>query len=194
MTLEKQSDFARRVGVDKSQVTRWKQDGRVVMVDGMVDVEASLARLEATRGTRHDVSDRHAAERGQPLALDLPAPPAAPLADTDSQGTDAALDLDEIGRRTRVAQMLKEEHAAALKRIELSEREGQLIAKGDVVGAVTDAVAVILSAAEAVPDRLAPILIGADVERARALLRDEMETLLATVSQQLGQLAGGAHP
>jgi hypothetical protein len=194
MTLEKQIVFAARVGVDRSQVTRWKRKGRLVLEGDLVNVEASLQRIEATRGTRHDVTARHDAERGQSLAFALPEPADRPAVDPAPADVAAdpqpGMDLDAIGRRTRIAQMEKEEHVAALKRLERAQREGQLIDKGEVAGAATDAVAVILSAAEAIPDRLAPLLIGADVERARAILRDEVETLLSTVSHQMGRLAG----
>lgn len=66
------ADFARRLGVARSTVTRAAQAGRLVLVGRpgggkAVRVLESLQRLEATRGLRDDVAERHAAQRGQPL-------------------------------------------------------------------------------------------------------------------------------
>lgn len=50
--------------VAPSTVTRWGQDGKIVLVDGQVDVAASLERLEqlGVGKMRPDVSARHATE------------------------------------------------------------------------------------------------------------------------------------
>lgn len=57
--------FARRLGVNRSTVTRAAQSGRLVLADdGRVCIAASLARWHATRGGRDDVAARHAAARG----------------------------------------------------------------------------------------------------------------------------------
>lgn len=64
MTLETRAAFARRIGVNKSTITRAAQAGRLVLRDGLVDVEASLQRWHATAGGRSDVSERHAQQRG----------------------------------------------------------------------------------------------------------------------------------
>ena len=63
--LINQSEFARLQGWDKSHVTRLKQAGRLVMVEGKVDVEASLEMLrQSDDPARQDVKDRHAGQRG----------------------------------------------------------------------------------------------------------------------------------
>lgn len=66
MTRESKAEFARRLGVDRANVTRWAQDGRLAVVDGLVEVEASLARLDATKDpNRDDVRQRHAKARDE---------------------------------------------------------------------------------------------------------------------------------
>lgn len=48
-TVGSQADFARANGWEKSYVTKLKQAGRLVMTaDGLVDFEASMARIKAT--------------------------------------------------------------------------------------------------------------------------------------------------
>ena len=44
MNLETRADFARRLGWNRSSVTRAVQDGRVVLSGDLVDIDASLAR------------------------------------------------------------------------------------------------------------------------------------------------------
>ncbi|MGB3742465.1 MAG: hypothetical protein WA968_10450 [Castellaniella sp.] len=67
MILESKAAFARRLGVNKSTITRAAQAGRLVMQGDQVNVEASLARWHATQGGRTDVAERFAAQRGQSI-------------------------------------------------------------------------------------------------------------------------------
>lgn len=65
--------------VAPSTVTRWAQDGKIVLVGhgrrAKVDVAASIARLDAmgVGQIRSDVSDRHAFEKGAPIPTHAPA-------------------------------------------------------------------------------------------------------------------------
>jgi hypothetical protein len=64
MSRESKSAFARRLGVSPGYVTKLKDEGRLVLVDGEVEVGASLARMEATKDpNRDDVRQRHAQAR-----------------------------------------------------------------------------------------------------------------------------------
>ena len=64
MTTETKSQFALRLGVNKSTVTRWQQAGRLVMTEGgKVSVVASIELLRNTQGARLDVAARHAEAR-----------------------------------------------------------------------------------------------------------------------------------
>lgn len=49
------SAFARRLDVSQPLVSRWKQQGRLVMAGNKVDVERSLLQLERTKGPRGDL-------------------------------------------------------------------------------------------------------------------------------------------
>lgn len=197
MTLETQAQFARRLQRDKAHVTRLKQAGRLVMDRNLVDVEASLARIEATRGNRFDVEERYDRSQAalglvEPVAgADPTATPDATAATPQTGAQGATIDLDEIGRRTRHAQMLEKEAVARIREREEQEQAGVLVRRASVVKAATDAVGVILNAAETLPDRVAPLLVGTtDPARVRAVLRDEIEQLLDIASHQLSALAG----
>jgi len=67
MTLETKAAFARRIGVNKSTITRAAQAGRLVMVGNQVDIEASLARWHATAGGRTDLTEKYARQRGKTI-------------------------------------------------------------------------------------------------------------------------------
>lgn len=57
---ETKSQFAKRLGVNKSTITRYDQAGRLVLApNGKVKVEESLALIAATKGARGDVSEKH---------------------------------------------------------------------------------------------------------------------------------------
>lgn len=63
--IETKAAFARRIGINKSNVTRAAQAGRIVLTaGGMVDVEKSVQRWYETKGGRDDVAARHAENRG----------------------------------------------------------------------------------------------------------------------------------
>ncbi len=63
--IETKAAFARRIGINKSNVTRAAQAGRIVLTPGgMVDVEKSVQRWYETKGGRDDVAARHAENRG----------------------------------------------------------------------------------------------------------------------------------
>lgn len=71
MTLETKAAFARRLGVNKSTITRAAQAGRLVLEGGKVNVERSLAQWHATAGAvRPDMVAHWAVQRG----AQLPAP------------------------------------------------------------------------------------------------------------------------
>jgi hypothetical protein len=62
--IETKAAFARRIGINKSNVTRAAQAGRIVLTPGgMVQVEASIQRWYETKGGRDDVAERHANAR-----------------------------------------------------------------------------------------------------------------------------------
>ena len=176
MTTETQAEFAARIGRARSRVTRLKQAGRLVMAGNLVDVEASLARIEATRGQRFDVEARLQRERA------AAAPPEAAAPAADDVPPDPT-DTDSIGLQTRLAQMRSAQIKAEREALELAEQKGELVRWRAVERALADAAAVILSHGEAIPDRLAPQLVQLDeVEPIRARLRDEMESFFAGVS------------
>ncbi len=74
MERENAAAFARRLGVNRSTVSRAIADGRLIAVAGWLDVAVNLQRWQDTKtGARPDVAARQAAQR----ALAMPNAPAA---------------------------------------------------------------------------------------------------------------------
>jgi transcriptional regulator with XRE-family HTH domain len=182
MQVETQAEFSRRMRVNRSTVTRWKRDQRLALTeDGRIDVQASLRKLTATEG----VLPAHIARREQ-----LAEQRAAPEPPAEDEPKEAEIEgMEAIGIATKRAALRKLQAEADRAQMERDLQRGNLIERREVAKDLADAVAVILNAAETLPDRLAPVLTGvAEQSTVRAILRDEVEQLLATVSERLVQV------
>lgn len=180
MALESQAAFARRLGKDRAHVTRLKNAGRLVMREGKVVIEETLARLEATESPLpRDIANRErlAAER---------------FAETTAGEPEAIEDQDlaAIGRRFKLQQMRKMEAEAAMAHMERDKLAGLLVATEDVDRAGLELGATVRATLEALPDRYAPELAAAsEVHRARAILAEAVELALGTITRELEGLA-----
>lgn len=197
MTVESKAAFARRLGCARSWVTQLAKLGRIVETpEGRVDVEASMARMEATKDPAHAaVAARHAADRGAVLADapdarsagSTPAAAATPghvEADAEDSAV-AASDPSFASWRTR------RERAAALKaEQELDESAGRLMRRDEVLAAGATAAATLRTAADDWADHIAPTLVGqADASRIVSALRAGVHELLADYARRLEALA-----
>src|SRR5574340_321775 len=146
MTLETRAEFARRMGWNRSSVTRGVQDGRVVLEGDLVSVEASLAKIEALAhpAAHHRAHAQQLEEERQAKAGgdDKPAP----------EG------IEELNLRLKRAEADKREHEAEMARMERETMAGNLIAREDVEFALDDFGATLRSLMENLADRLAPVV------------------------------------
>ncbi len=170
-------EFARILGVSPSYVTKLAKAGRLVIgEDGLVDVAASLARIEATRDpARQDVAERHARVR----AAKAGATPEAPAVEADATPASYA-----------EARALKERYAALTAKLEYERLAGRLVDVEDVRAAGAEAGATLRAALEALPDQLAPLLAAErDEHRVHALLVEYLETAMRDVADALARAA-----
>lgn len=94
MERENAAAFARRLGVNRSTVSRAIADGRLIAVAGWLDVAVNLQRWQDTKtGARPDVAARHAAQRA--LAMPNPAPEAENAAQRESAAVLRAILQDD---------------------------------------------------------------------------------------------------
>jgi phage terminase Nu1 subunit (DNA packaging protein) len=163
-----QAAFARLLGVDPAHITRLKQDGRLVMDGRFVCVAESQARIEATRGQRDDVADRHAASRSQGAKRTRNVQTSA------QDSTNKPDDFTTLEGAARIAKFAKAREGLAQAQIREMERDklaGRLLAREDVEQALTDVGALVRAELDALPDQLAPQL-------AAPMSADEVHTLL----------------
>jgi phage terminase Nu1 subunit (DNA packaging protein) len=180
MTTETRAEFARRLGWNRSSVTRAVQDGRVVLIGDLVDVDASLAKIEA-------LASPSAHHRAHALQLEearetKQAPVEVPAAVKDS--------IEGLNLRLKRAEADKREHEADMARMGRETMAGNLIAREDVEFALDDLGATLRSLMENLPDRLAPVVHPLQsIEETHAALAEAAQDVLQTVHDQLQQKA-----
>ena len=164
MSTATQAEFARLIGVQKSYVTKLKEQGRLVMsADGkLVDVEASKQRIQQTADpNRDDVSQRF--EK-----------PKAP--DTNRQTGD-------IGNSYQAARAVKEKYSAMQAKLDYEKAIGKVVDTADVQAVVEDVITQFRQGLENLPYRLAPELVGLDLDGIRAALKQEVFDALAKMQR-----------
>lgn len=182
MTLETRADFARRMEWHRSSVTRAVDDGRVVLCNGMVDVEASLKKIEA-------LASPYAHHRAHALQLEedrtaknAPTPPAEPPEVTKAKSES----LDALNLRLKTAEADKREHEADIARMDREFKAGNLLAREDVEFALDNYGATLRGLLENIADRMAPMIQPLQtLEEVHAALNSMAQEVLQTMHDQL---------
>lgn len=181
MTTESRAEFARRMGWNRSSVTRAAKDGRVVLAGEKVDVEASLRKIEALAhpAAHHQAHVRQLEEGRKAKAEGVEKP--------------ALEGIEELNLRLKRAEADKREHEAEMARMERETMAGNLIAREDVEFALDDAGAILRSLMENFADRVTPIVHplqtfeekhAANAEFAQEVLQTMNESLLKRAQQR----------
>lgn len=180
MTTETRADFARRLGWNRSSVTRAVQDGRVVLVGDRVDVDASLAKIEA-------MASPSAHHRAHVLQMEEARTAKQPTADLPPAVVEG---IEQLNLRLKRAEANKREHEADMARMERETMAGNLIAREDVDFTLADFGATLRSLMESLPDRLAPVVHPLQsLEETHAALSEAAQDVLQTVHDQLQRRA-----
>lgn len=167
------AEFSRISGLDKAYVSRAAADGRLVMEDGKVRVDESLARLHATRGTRDDVAERHAEKRQQRRRQ----PAAQSVMGDQLEKASAALRMAKA--RDQIAQ-------AAIREMERDQMAGRLIARDDAGRAMRDVGAAVRAALENFPDQVAPLVaMVSDLEEIHRILAEQCRNVMSQTAELL---------
>jgi hypothetical protein len=211
MRRESNSDFARRLGVAPSYVTKLAQEGRIVVVDGQVEVEASLARMEATKDpNRDDVRQRHAKARDAKRLAESSGGAVAGVIDArqgvesgaasipagraDSGDREAGDDEPEAGpviqaaevfRKARTAKMHFESRRAVMR---VARLQGRLADMAVIRKCAGNDGASLRSLLENLPDQAAPRLAPVrDVAKVAEILNDLLGDVEATMAGLLAK-------
>lgn len=150
--VETKADFARRLGVNRSTVTRGVQQDRILVNGaGLVYINESLKRWNDTKAGRFDVEARHAQNRGQTI----------PYIDTDAFLSDE-LDIEQATGEiaTYKAKALEAKNQMAL--LQVATEKGEMMLKTDHITAAAKVGANLRQAIERMIDNLAPQLANAD--------------------------------
>lgn len=185
--IESKAAFARRIGINKSNVTRAAQAGRIVLtVDGRVDVEKSLVRWQATKGARDDVAARHAESRGADVALGQSEGENG-TAGLKTGATTAAVaqpTAESSGRMHYKTAVLHYENSSI--KLEMALRRGLRYPRGLVKREALGMGSTVRAAMERIIDQTAPRLavMTNDLDR-RRLIEAELRRLRWMVKQEL---------
>lgn len=186
MTLESMAAFARRMKdhigreVHRGTVTRWAQEGRIVLVDGKVDVEASLEQLRATEGSRPDVAERHAREHAQKQAA----------RSAVEMGAAPEMALDRARRIRAVAEARIKAAEAEMREMERDKLAGRLVEKEEVDFVLRDYGATLRGLLEAFADRVAPLVLPfKTLDEVHAVLAEEAERVLVDLAESMKRKA-----
>jgi AcrR family transcriptional regulator len=161
--------FARMRGVNKGTVTRWREQGRIIMDGGKVDVVASERQLAETGGARPDVAERHARKRN---------------------GEEVDKDAPDLGPGGYQAARAMNEHYKALRaKAEYEQMIGNLLARDDVDAAMRNIGAAVRAALDVLPDQTAP-LVGpvTDLHEVHTLLSDACRNVLRGLGETLARV------
>lgn len=183
MTSETQADFARRLGVSRPYVTQLKREGRLVLSeDGLVDAEASLARIKA----REDPSKARKASQGHPAEKNAPAAPMAPA----KSEMDGMTGMEKVGGAFKLWQARKMKADAEMAEMEKSRMARDLVPRDAAEFAMDDLAAGVRSRLENLPARWAPVLAPMDdLNQIQATLTELVENELRALSSQQAKRA-----
>ncbi len=205
--IESKAAFARRLGVNKSTVTRAAEAGRIVLTArGQVEVEKSLERWHATKGARSDVAARHAENRGAEIPKADPAQKNAQegrkKAGADSGAADGMPGVEQPGgtrARYKLAALHYENQSIKL---EMALRRGLRYPLALVRQEAGGIGSTVRAAIERIIDQTAPRLavmrddlerrrlIDAEVRRVRWMLKRELPRALRRMRAAGGKVEG----
>lgn len=164
MTTVTQAEFARMEGKARSYITALKSAGRLVMVDGLVDVEASRARIAGTSDpNRDDVAQRWAKTRQPSAPAETPA--------------------DKIGNSYQAARAVKEKFAAMQAKHDYEKAIGKIVDMDEAGIAQCDAMTLFSMAVNQFSQRVSAELVGKDIDFIRAVLKQEGNAMLTELSK-----------
>lgn len=193
----RQIDFAALLGCSRSYITKLKGDGRLIMIGDLVDIEASRLRIAETADpNRDDVASRWAEHRGREMgAPAIPALLPAEGAEEPEVRHKKAREADSATKSYVDARARNEEARADLSEMERDKARGLLIERAAVEIAVEDVMTTVRQMLEQQPHRVAPMLVGQDLDYIRATLKQETASVLGEMVRSFGKrllvLAGG---
>ena len=186
------AQFSRLNNWGKSYTTKLGDKDRLVILEnGLVDYEASMARLAATADPgRDDVSARHAAARAEHGATHHPEPNNATAPRFEPRAPAPQPQQDAAGSSYQTSRAVKERYLALEAKRAYEMACGDLMRVADVTSVVLDAATTLRTRLEALPDMLSQQLAAPmDEAQRRALIADAVEVVLSGLAAEFQRIA-----
>ncbi|NWC92633.1 MULTISPECIES: hypothetical protein [unclassified Pseudomonas] len=147
MAIVSQAEYARLRGVSKKTVTQWKRDGKLVLADGGVDVEATDSYLKKYRaaGLKGNSEGNGGNALPHPLA-----------GETNEQAALRILSIGGANMSLEEAKRVKENYLALLNQLEYDQKSGAVVLVADVAAAVGREYSQVRTRLLAIPAEQAP--------------------------------------
>ncbi|MGI4849357.1 MAG: hypothetical protein ACRYGK_14630 [Janthinobacterium lividum] len=186
MPIVSQAEYARIRGVSKKTVTQWKQEGKLVMVDGSVDVDASDAYLSKyrTAGLKGNAKGN---DQGNGSGTSLPALPKAKKGESAAAAAERILTLHGAEETIEEARRIKENYLALLHKLEYDEKSGAVVLASEVAAAVGTEYAKVRTRLLALPAEQAPRLHRC---KTVAEVQDMLQELITEALEELTRNGG----
>lgn len=200
-----QAAFSRLMGVNKATVSKWVAKGRVLVVDGLIDVEAAKQRLAATENPMPQAQAQIARHASVRAAKPVQAPQRVfedvdtlvDPAQMDENATESESDeLDGIklaGRKLKMATLRLQESKAELASIEVDKAAGLLVERAEIDYVLADHGNALRSKLLGLADRLAPAIAvhRGDVSAIHAEIEGVAMNILNEITDDLSRKMEG---
>ena len=187
MPIVSQAEYARLRGVSKKTVTKWKQEGKLVLAGDGIDVEASDAYLKKYRrdGLKGNAKGNDLGNEGNALPSALPVIAAG---ETGEQAAIRILTTEGADMTLEEARRVKENYLALLGQLEYDQKSGLVVLVADVAQAVGSEYAKVRTRLLSIPAEQAPrihrLKTVTEVQDAlQELITDALEELTKDGSQ-----------
>lgn len=183
MSLMTQKEFALIKKVNKSTVTRWIQNGRIALVNGLIDSEQAERSLIATESPfpHHRARKELWDEQRQGGAVEMAAT-AAPVA------TNATVSNEQLGYALKTESYRLQKAKAELANLELDRLARTVLDRQEVEKVLSDLAEHLKSLLDAIPAKLTseivrlngdPSLIREEITTSHHHLLHELSTLIS---------------
>jgi hypothetical protein len=192
-----QAEFARLMGVNRSTVHRWLENGRMqAELSGLIDPEAGKRMLEATESPLPHHQARKAQFTEARLGDDTrnddkpefnPSTGSATPPATGGNNPSSRTQAENIGTALKLETYKLQKAKAELANMEVDKQAGLLVERAEVDYVLADFGNTLRGLLEGLPDRLAPAISRhrGDVNAIHAELESTAADLLREISEQM---------
>lgn len=197
MSAVTQAEFARLMGVNRSTVHRWLENGRMqAQPNGLIDPEAARRQLDATESplphhqarkaqfieAREGDDTSNAEKREFNPSTGLATPHA-----TGGNNPETRTQAENIGTALKLETYKLQKAKAELANMEVDKQAGLLVERAEVDYVLADFGNTLRGLLEGLPDRLAPAISRhrGDVNAIHAELESSAADLLREISEQM---------